>query len=80
MKQRQEFNVGQEVTFDSYGKPLKATVKSVSRFDLWGDDVGRVFYELMGIEIATTTTGGSIEESRYFQPWTKQRAATFWKV
>ena len=80
MKNRIEFNVGQEVTFDSYGTPLKATVKSITRKDVWGDDTGRVWYELLGLEIMSTTTGGSIMESRYFHPWSKQRAATFFRV
>ena len=79
IKHKQEFEIGDEVTFDSYGKPLRAMVTEVTNFDIWGNDTGRVWYKLLGFDIATKTTGESIRESQYFKPWTKQEAVTFFK-
>lgn len=63
MKQRQEFKVGDTVTFLSCGdsKRLPARVMSVSR----EQDGERVFYELEGDMVLSRTTGKSILESEY---------------
>jgi len=78
MKQRQEFNVGQWVTFHAFDKALKVQVKSVSRLNTWGKEDGRIWYEINGAVISTCT-GLCIEESRYFEPFNKVKAATLYK-
>lgn len=56
-----EFEIGDLVTFNPYGKQCKCRVKSISTHK-----DGRIFYELRG-EAITRTTGLSIEESIHFE-------------
>ena len=65
MKQRQEFNVGETVTFLSCGdaKRLPATVRKVMK-GAWNDPE-RVQYELVGLNVLSITSGKSILESEY---------------
>ena len=65
----QEFEIGQEVTFNPYGNPIKGIVKEVFFKNIWGESDGRVYYKLTGSDgpLLTRTSGISIEESRYFE-------------
>ena len=79
-----EFNIGQSVTFSPFGRNLKATVRGIKcHRDQWGNDDDRVFYRLSGRDgdaVNSVTTGKSIRESRYYEPWTPQKEATFFKT
>ena len=65
MKQRQEFKVGDTVTFLSCGdsKRLPATVRRVTNG--YRNDDDRTYYELSGNMVLSITTGKSILESEY---------------
>jgi hypothetical protein len=72
-KEITEFNVGDNVTFDSYGKELPATVKSIQK-GINGDGLhvdgsidGRTFYNLTGDNVLTCTSGLCIKESVFYQ-------------
>ena len=78
MKQRQEFNLGEMVTFNAFGAHVRATVVSISRHSLLGNDDGRIWYKLSG-GVETICTGLCIEESRYFEPFNEVKAATLYK-
>lgn len=75
----QEFKVGDTVHFQAYtyDKPKEATVKAVQRGRngdnkyMDGTPDNRVFYSISGNEIISTTTGGSIVGSFYFNPSTE---------
>lgn len=56
-----EFEIGDQVTFNPYGKRLSCTVKAIAPHR-----DGRIFYELRG-EAITRSTGISIEESIHFE-------------
>lgn len=64
-----EFNVGEEVTFNSYGKSIKAKVGAIA-YDR-APFTGQVSYALTGISepLTTQTPGGSIEESKHYKPY-----------
>ena len=71
IEQDQEFSKGDQVTFNSYGKAIKAKVSEVHNgFNMFGKD-NRISYKLTGIEtgrpLNTQCTGNSILESKYFR-------------
>lgn len=68
-----EFNINDSVTFVSYGKELKATVKDTQKgingtgFHVDGSPDERVFYKLTGKGVLTCTSGLCIKESSFYQ-------------
>lgn len=59
-----EFQVGEQVTFNPYGKPWQCTVTGIETHPR----TGRVMYALKG-EAITQTSGLSIEQSAWFEEY-----------
>lgn len=79
-----EFKIGDAVTFKPYEKECKCRVKAIRHGGTgdgmnWGKPDDRIFYVLSG-EAISITTGTSIMESSLFEPWTEEKAKTFFRT
>jgi len=64
---KQEFNVGDIVTFRPYNEAIPAKIAAIEP----GERDGRIFYQLTGVHpqkpVISTCTGKCIIESKYYQ-------------